>query len=214
MYQTIEQLLIRRPVILQLLRFAAIGVLNTAIDFIVLNFVSKTLGITSGTQLGTINIIGVIVALIQSYYWNRYWTFGFGQTTDLVKNFFRLVAVGLIGVIGFVAVLIGVNFGALPIYYLFILIAFVIAEIVAWIMFGLHKTDTPSANHQFLTFLVVSAVGVLINSSLIAVVSGYLATGAYFSNPDLAKNIAKVAATAVSLIWNFVGYKLIVFRNK
>ena len=44
----VEKLLAEKPIILQLLRFAAIGVINTALDFIILNVVTKSLCINSG----------------------------------------------------------------------------------------------------------------------------------------------------------------------
>src|SRR5688572_11734167 len=135
----LQRLLTEKPIILQLLRFAAIGVLNTAIDFIVLNVISKALGITSGFTLGTINIFGFIAAVIQSYYWNRSWTFDPSQTADAVKNFFRLVIVGGLGFLGLIAVLAGAQYGALPFYYILVLVVFLAAEIAVWVAFGLSR---------------------------------------------------------------------------
>src|SRR5580765_5827519 len=104
---SLQQTLARKPIIYQILRFAAIGILNTALDFIILNFVSKTLGIESGLRLGTINVIGFSAAMVQSYFWNRYWAFSQNETADVMKNFWRLLSVGGIGIVGFVAVLVG-----------------------------------------------------------------------------------------------------------
>lgn len=215
---SLQRLLTEKPIILQMLRFVAIGVLNTALDFIILNFISKALGINSGFKLGTINLIGFSTAMVQSYFWNRHWTFDAAQTIDAVKNFTRLVVVGGIGAAGFLAVIVGAKIGAAPIYYILIFAVFIIAEIVAWVGFGLGQKQpggalaTP-AGKQFLAFVIVSVIGLLINSTLIAVVSGYLATNSAFGNPDLLKNFAKAAATGVSLIWNFFGYKVVVFKR-
>jgi len=213
--ETLQRLLTQRPVILQLLRFAAIGVLNTAIDFIVLNVISKALGINAGLGLGTINIFGFLAAVIQSYYWNRSWTFDPSQTADAIKNFFRLVVVGGLGFLGLVAVLGGVQFGAEPLYYLLVLAVFLITEIVVWIVFGLsHRPQAvPQGHHVFAAFMVVSIIGLLLNSFLLAVVSSYLAQAGVFHNPDLVKNVAKVIAVVASLIWNFIGYKVMVFKK-
>src|SRR5437868_413573 len=92
----IESLLSRYPVILQLCRFVAIGVLNYAIDSIIFNFISKFTGVQAGATLGFVNIPGFVVAVIQSYVWNHYWAFG-EQSQGLLKNFIRLVLVGLLG---------------------------------------------------------------------------------------------------------------------
>lgn len=212
----IQRLLVSKPLILQLLRFAAIGVLNTALDFIILNFVSKSLGINSGLQLGTVNVLGFAAAVVQSYYWNKHWTFDAAQTADAVKNFIRLVVVGAIGAAGFLAVIAGAQWNAQPLYYVLVLVIFLIVEVIAWHGFGLGQsgsaTGMVASSHQFLAFLVVSVIGLIINSVLVGVLSGYLVTSLAI-NPDLMKNLAKIVATGASLIWNFVGYKVIVFRK-
>src|SRR6185436_2161989 len=191
----------------------AIGFLNTALDFIILNFISKALGITSGLSLGTVNIIGFAAAVVQSYYWNRHWAFNAAQSADAVKNFIRLVVVGGIGVFGFLAAIIGSNYHAGPVYYISVLVIFVIVELAALVSFGLNQQTSAesSQGQQFFAFIVVSVIGLIINSLIIAFVSHYLSTSAAFSNQDNLKNAAKVAATAVSLIWNFIGYKVLVF---
>lgn len=211
----LQRLLSQKPIILQILRFVAIGVLNTALDFVILNFISKSLGITSGFQLGTVNVVGFAAAMVQSYFWNRHWTFDAQQTADVLKNFIRLVVVGGIGGIGFIAVLAGAKISAMPIYYILVLAIFLIAQIAAWIGFGLgrEKLDSLHVGKQFLAFFIVSAIGLVINSALLAAVSHYLANSGAFSNPDLLKNFAKIVATVVSLAWNFIGYKAIVFKK-
>ena len=55
--QKLTQLLANKPVILQILKFAAIGALNTALDFIILNYVTKAFGVESGLNLGLLNVI-------------------------------------------------------------------------------------------------------------------------------------------------------------
>src|SRR6476469_7763977 len=136
---SLQRLLIKKPVILKILRFVAIGVINKELDFVILNFISKSLGITAGLQLGTINIVGFAAAMIQSYFWNRHWTFDAQQTADVLKNFVRLVIIGGIGAAGFIAVLAGAKINAAPIYYILILAIFLVAQVAAWIGFGLGR---------------------------------------------------------------------------
>ena len=210
----LESLLQKFPIILQLLRFIAIGVINTALDFIILNFLSKLLGINSGTSLGALNIISFSLAVVQSYFWNKYWTFGSGQVSLLV-NFKRLVLVGGVGGFSLLAVLIGAKLLASPVFYLVVLAIFIISQLSLWIAFRLsHATNTTSteASKQFLTFVVVSLIGLLINSILVSLLSTRIPQNS-FINADLVKNLAKVLATGASLVWNFIGYKLVVFRK-
>ncbi len=207
----VESFLARKPVILQLLRFGAIGVINTALDFLVLNFVSKTLGITSGLKLGQVNVIGFALAVVQSYYWNRAWTFNFEQTVSLWKNFWRLVFIGILGAAGVLLVLIGSKLSAPASLYLVALILFIVVEVILWEAFGLTKLmGAGQGREQFVLFVTVSIIGLIINSALVALVSQYWPLT---SNVDLNKNIAKILATFVSLVWNFMAYKLIVFKR-
>jgi putative flippase GtrA len=210
MSQKITGLLEKYPVILQLLRFGCIGVLNTALDFLILNVVSKTLGITEGASLGRINVIGFSLAVIQSYYWNKYWAFGGNMNVTLLKNFVRLVLVGALGTLAMLLVLLGAGITAPPVYYLIILGIFVIGQIVFWNVFAFQKPEASQNYHQFVAFLIVSVIGLLINSGLIAVLTSAVE---FTDNDDLNKNIAKIVATLASLVWNFIGYKIFVFKK-
>lgn len=213
--QKLAQLLARKPIILQILRFAAIGALNTALDFIILNYVTKSFGVTSGVDLGLLNFISFGTAMIQSYFWNRAWTFAESVATPL-QNLFRLILVGGLGFGSFVLVFIGGLYGLMDTYYLVILIVFVVAEILIWYSIGLRliSGSSTSVGHEFGIFIVVSVIGLLINSAIIVLASNALAPSlSSFINTDTVKNVAKILATLVSLVWNFIGYKLIVFKK-
>lgn len=206
----ITGILNKYPVVLQLLRFGAIGVLNTALDFLILNLTSKSLGISSGLRLGQINVIGFALATVQSYFWNRSWAFSTEQGVTLLKNFIRLVLVGLLGFLAMVLVLVGAKISALAVFYLILLAVYILAEIVLWKSFDLHKTEGGNSGQQFAVFLAVSVVGLLINSMLVWLITSNVAL---VDNADLNKNMAKIVATGASLVWNFIGYKIFVFKK-
>lgn len=212
--EQINTLLQKRPVILQLLRFVAIGSINTALDFIILNYITTHLGIQSGTSLGLLNAVGFIAAVVQSYFWNKAWAFAESGGVSFFQNAFRLVMVGGLGFLAFVAVLLGSGYGASSAFYLMVLAAFVISELILWVGFKLSFGVQSGAGSQFATFLIVSLVGLLINSLIIVlasnVISPYLES---YINADVIKNVAKIIATGVSLVWNFIGYKLFVFKK-
>lgn len=63
------------PVMFQLSKFAAVGFLNTAIDFGVLNILSLMTGVTSGVEAGWIKVPPTIIAASNSYVWNKLWVF-------------------------------------------------------------------------------------------------------------------------------------------
>lgn len=212
MRDKIRQLLKRYPIILQFGKFAAIGFLTAALDFLILNFLSKLFGVNSGLNLGLINIISFIAAVIHNYLWQRHWTFAAGQDIGLFRNFIRCVLVGGAGVSFIAAVILSARFEATAIVYGALLIVFFLLLWAFWSTFELLATrSVGQVSVQFAAFLIVSIIGLLINTFIVSFASAYFVD--HGTAEDLAKNIAKIAANAVSLIWNFTGYKLIVFRR-
>src|SRR3989338_9197973 len=130
----------------QLAKFALVGVLNTAIDFGILNFFIGMTGVASGAGIILINTTSFSTALVNSYFWNRDWVF------DQTKK------------------------------------------------------------SKFLTFAVVTLIGLSINTGVVYILTTYIQP-ILVTSPTLWANLAKVAATVLSLIWNFTGYKLIVFKK-
>ena len=133
----------------QFSRFVAVGILNTTIDFGVLNLISAAAGVTAGVVIGGVNVPGFVVAVTNSYFWNKLWVF---------KNKDKLFS-------------------------------------------------------DFLQFVAVTAVGLLLNSIIVITLTSAIA-------PPLGLgatrwlNVSKACATVFTLIWNFLGYKFIVFRAK
>lgn len=136
------------PFFAQLGKFAAVGFLNTAIDFGILNLLSSATGITAGLYLGGINVPAVAVALTNSYFWNKYWVFKAGGEST--------------------------------------------------------ASDLPK-------FIAVSVGAILVNSGIVAIGTGFSAPAGL--SPELWLNATKILATAASFLWNFVGYKIFVFRK-
>lgn len=196
-------------VIYQFMRFACIGFLNTALNFLVLNSVSKALNISQGWSLGAVAVLAFALAVIQSYLWNRTWTFGTEQGVTLARNIVRLFSVGALGAVAIVFVLIGSNFDAPYYYYAAVLVVYLLLETVLWKIFGFHLSDFNHESHSFIVFTTVTLVGLGINFVIISLVSQNLE----LTGTDLDKNIAAILATCVSLFWNFTGYKVIVFKK-
>jgi len=66
--------------------------------------------------------------------------------------------------------------------------------------------------HDFPKFLGVTIIGLLINSGIIILITTYVAPS-FGAGKEQWLNLAKAGATAISLIWNFAGYKLVVFKK-
>lgn len=138
-----------KKLIVQFSKFAVVGVMNTAIDFGVLNILIFATGVRGGAALALLNSISFAVATTNSYLWNKFWTF-----RD--KNSAKAVEIG--------------------------------------------------------QFLAVSIVGLGINSGVVYLVSTFV-DPMFGLAPAMWVNVAKVLATGFSLIWNFIGYKFIVFKK-
>ena len=139
------------PVIFQFAKYVTVGLANTAVDFGVLNLIMWTTGVYQGKSVILFNTISFLVAVTNSYIWNKFWTF---KAKD--------------------------------------------------------KSNIPA---QFIQFVIVSIIGVLINTGIVYIGSSLISPMFGFS-ANVWTNVAKVLATVVSLIWNFAGYKFIVFKKK
>ncbi len=134
----------------QFSKFILVGGINTGIDFAVFNALIYVTGITGGYQLAIINLFSFSVAVVNSYFMNKYWTF-----QDITKN----------------------------------------------------REET-----KFAQFIAVSLVGAGINSGIVAVFTSVF-PAVFGLSPQLWANVGKLLATGASLVWNFIGYKLFVFRR-
>ncbi|MEK7618063.1 MAG: GtrA family protein [Patescibacteria group bacterium] len=210
--QKITGLLESKPVILQFLKFAGIGFLTTALDFLLLNLISKSYGISTGLKLGVVNALTFGISLAHSYAWNGNWTFGLSGGVSAFRLFWRTILVGSIGVLGIILAVVGGRAQANPSYYLTVLVVLTLVEIVVWKSFALgwFENTQNTVAHTVLAFILVSAIGTLINSGLVSLITQYWPIT---ENLDLNKNLAKIFATVFSLVWNFTGYKVFVFRK-
>jgi len=82
-----------------------------------------------------------------------------------------------------------------------------------WNKYWAFKDKDSTGVMEFSQFIAVTLVGLAINSTIVYVVTTFI-DPMFGLNETLWANLAKVAATGFSLIWNFIGYKFIVFKQK
>lgn len=149
-------------IIYQIAKFGLIGVLNTLVDLGVLAFLtsifwiyfnidSKTVIVGIITFYSIYKSISFIIANLNSYFWNKYWTFEQGKKEQTRSEFIQFFAVSIIG--------------------------FIINVFVA-------------------SFVFKMIIGSLIG----------------FSSEQLGL-IGAAAGSIAGLAWNFIGYKLWVFKK-
>jgi putative flippase GtrA len=139
------------PIIYQLAKFVLVGGLNFLIDMGVLNFLIFSTGVSTGITQSGFKSLSFLVAVINSYVWNRYWTFKKEIRESISQELFQFFIISIIG--------FSINIG---IDYIFVNII------------------SPFKEMPLKTWAQISAL----------------------------------LATLVSLFWNFLGYKFIVFYTK
>ncbi|MBI4691856.1 MAG: GtrA family protein [Candidatus Terrybacteria bacterium] len=85
------------PVIYQIAKFVLVGGLNFLIDMGVLNFLVFYTGISIGLTQSVFKGISFFVAVINSYFWNKFWTFKRTSAENVGKEFLQFVIVSVIG---------------------------------------------------------------------------------------------------------------------
>lgn len=99
-------------------KFVLVGALNTFVDFGVLNFLMFSTSIFSGTGYSLFKAFSFFCSVVNSYFWNKFWTFE-QKETGIVKpgEFGKFLAIAGIGFIlnvsiaSFVVNIIGPQFG-------------------------------------------------------------------------------------------------------
>lgn len=73
------------------------------------------------------------------------------------------------------------------------------------------QVEKESVGKEFSQFVVVSLIGISLNTAIVYLITTFI-NPIFGLSPVLWANLAKVIATLISLIWNFLGYKFIVFK--
>lgn len=133
----------------QFIKFGTVGVSSSFIDLGILNVLIFLSGIASGAWFPIFKGTSFVIALINSYFWNRNWTF---------------------------------------------------------------KSQDNANVMEFGKFFTISAVGFGINVSIASFIVNFLDPFGGMS-PQLWANVGAISATSISLIWNFLCYKFVVFRK-
>jgi len=130
-------------------KFALVGALNTFVDLGILNLLILLTSVSTGLGFATFKGISFIVAVVNSYVWNKYWTFKSGKSRK---------------------------------------------------------------KEEFFQFFAVSAIGFLLNVGVATLVVSVIGPKGNLT-PEVWANVGALVATLVLLLWNFLGYKLWVFKK-
>jgi len=82
----------------QFSKYASVGLLNTMIDFGILNLLSFLTSIYSGFYIIGLNSIAAIFSTSNGYFWNKYWTFDSEEKAHM-REFVYFAIAGFIGLL-------------------------------------------------------------------------------------------------------------------
>jgi len=136
----------------QIGKFGAVGVLNTLVDWGVLNLLIFLTSVASGYLYPVFKAISFVVALLNSYVWNKFWTFD-------------------------------------------------------------RQEQQQKVGREFLQFTIISLIGFAVNVGTATLIVNVLGRPAGVS-ANLWANAGALAGSILGMTWNFLGYKLVVFKNK
>ena len=118
-----------RHIGIQFLRYGVVGVINTLIDFAILNAAVILLDHPAGLMLIGCNAAGFLFANLNSYFGNRYWTFA-GHRAASVREFMGFLGIAFGGLLINSAVLWLLTGGA-PASLIHLNLAKIVATIVS-----------------------------------------------------------------------------------
>lgn len=138
-------------VLYQLTKFTLVGGSNFLIDLGTLNVLIAFSGVATGFYANVFKALSFLVAVIWSFFWNKFWTFS--------------------------------------------------------------ARSVEHAGRQFTEFFAVTVVSFLINLGVFALLNDFVGARGGINPPTWA-SLSAAGAAVIGLIWNFIGYKFVVFRKE
>lgn len=106
-----------RPFFFQLAKFGLIGVANTVVDLGIYNLFIYLSDVSNGYMIVVFKSFSVLAAIVNSYVWNKFWSFEKKGVRNVGEEFAQFLMVSLVGLLlnvgitAFVVNIIGAPFG-------------------------------------------------------------------------------------------------------
>lgn len=88
-----------RPFFFQLSKFGLIGVANTVVDLGIYNLFIYMSDVSSGYMIAVFKSFSVLAAIVNSYVWNKFWSFEKKEVRNLGEEFTQFLMVSLVGLL-------------------------------------------------------------------------------------------------------------------
>lgn len=141
------------------------------------------------------------------------------QRYPILKQFYRFVLIGFLNtgldffILNLEMRISEINSGPFMLFQN--AVSFSLATINSFFLnkkWSFEDSSDKSQGKKLSQFFAVSLIGLVINSFIVFLITTYIPSMFGLSD-TLWANLAKVVATGFSLIWNFFGYKFIVFHK-
>lgn len=137
----------------------------------------------------------------------------------IIKQLMKFVVVGGVNTgIDFLVLnveMAATNITSGPWMFLLNSVSFSVATVNSFFMNKYWTFQDKAEGHEgvkFSQFLAVSIIGISLNGAVVYLVTSFIPP-MFGVSPQMWANVAKLAATGLSLVWNFIGYKFIVFKK-
>jgi putative flippase GtrA len=88
-----------RPFFFQLAKFGLIGVANTVVDLGIYNLFIYLSDVSSGYLIVVFKSFSVLAAIVNSYVWNKFWSFEKKEVHNVGEEFTQFLMVSLVGLL-------------------------------------------------------------------------------------------------------------------
>lgn len=88
-----------RPFFFQLSKFGLIGVANTVVDLGIYNLFIYMSDVSSGYMIAVFKSFSVLAAIVNSYVWNKFWSFEKKEVRNMGEEFTQFLMVSLVGLL-------------------------------------------------------------------------------------------------------------------
>ncbi len=88
-----------KPFFFQLAKFGLIGVANTVVDLGIYNLFIYMSDVSSGYLIVVFKSFSVLAAIINSYVWNKFWSFEKKEVHNVGEEFTQFLMVSLVGLL-------------------------------------------------------------------------------------------------------------------
>jgi len=88
-----------RPFFFQLAKFGLIGVTNTVVDLGIYNLFIYLSDVSSGYMIIVFKSFSVLAAIVNSYLWNKFWSFEQKEMRNIKAEFRQFLRISLVGLL-------------------------------------------------------------------------------------------------------------------